>query len=116
MWITLWFASVVATASGIALDMRCLKVNRVGLSRTGWALACALGGLPTVAFYLRQRRAVWRSLIDAVWQVAGDSSQPAHLRRQRLLALRNAGVIGQAVYRTCQAQLDAAGRTAPPQR
>lgn len=35
----LWFA--VATALGIALDTRGLKVNCVGTTRTGWLLACA---------------------------------------------------------------------------
>jgi hypothetical protein len=60
--------------------------------------------------YLYQRKATWRALIDAVWQAAGDASHPVHVRRQRLLALRNTGVIGRRVFLACWEVLEAEER------
>ncbi|MGG1946831.1 hypothetical protein AB1286_18780 [Trinickia sp. NRRL B-1857] len=111
MFAGLWFAAAAATALGITLDMGRLKVNRVGISRTGWILACAFAGPLAVGAYLYRRRIAWRALIDAVWQAAGDSSQPVHLRRQRLLALRNTGVIGRRVFLACWEELEADERS-----
>jgi hypothetical protein len=112
MYVDLWFAAAAATASGIALDMRRLRVNRVGTSRTGWAVACALAGPIAGGVYLYQRRIAWRALVEAVWQAAGDGSQPLHVRRQRLLVLRNTGVIGRRVFLACWDELLADERTA----
>ncbi|KVH31490.1 hypothetical protein WS88_28810 [Burkholderia cepacia] len=110
MWVSLWFAAAAATALGIALDMRRLRVNRVGTSRTGWGVACACAGPLAAGAYLYWRKATWRALIDAVWQAAGDASHPVHVRRQRLLALRNTGVIGRRVFLACWEELEAQER------
>ncbi|CAJ7491352.1 Uncharacterised protein [Burkholderia pseudomallei] len=112
MFVSLWFAAAAATASGIALDMRRLRVNRVGTSLTGWAVACAVVGPLAGGVYLYQRRVAWRALVEAVWQAAGDRSQPVHVRRQRLLALRSTGVIGRHVFLACWEELHADERTA----
>ncbi|RQY65621.1 hypothetical protein [Burkholderia stagnalis] len=110
MWASLWFAAAATTALGIALDMRRLRVNRVGISRTGWVVACVCAGPLATGAYLYQRKAAWRALIDAVWQAAGDASHPVHVRRQRLLALRNTGVIGRRVFLACWEELEAQER------
>ncbi|MCW0080580.1 hypothetical protein [Burkholderia pseudomallei] len=106
MFVGLWFAAAAVTALGIALDMRRLKVNRVGMSRIGWILACACAGPFVAGVYVYQRRAAWRALINAVWEAAGDDSHPVHVRRQRLLALRHTGVIGRQVYLACWEELE----------
>lgn len=99
------------TASGIAVavifDMRRLAVNRVGLSRAGWLCVCAGTGPLAIAVYLVCRRAVWRTLVDSVWRVVGDGSYPISIRRQRLIALQHAGLIGAPVFRRCLTLLDA---------
>lgn len=112
MFVSLWFAVAAATASGIALDMRRLRVNRVGMSRTGWAVACVVAGPLAGGAYLYRRRIAWRALLDAVWQAAGDRSQPVHVRRQRLLTLHHTGVIGRRVFLACWDELLADERTA----
>lgn len=111
MFVGLWFAAAAATASAIALDMRCLRVNRVGTSHTGWVVACAFAGPLAGCIYLYQRRIAWQALVDAVWQAIGDRSQPVHVRRQRLLALRNTGVVGRRVFLACWEELEADERT-----
>lgn len=112
MFVDLWFAAAAATASGIAFDMRRLRINRVGTSLTGWAVACAFAGPLAGGVYLYHRRGAWRALVQAVWQAAGDHSHPIHVRRQRLLALRNTGVIGRRVFLACWEELQAAEETA----
>jgi len=112
MFVSLWFAAAATTASGIALDMQCLRVHRVGMSRTGWAVACAVAGPLAGGAYLYQRRIAWRALVEAVWQAAGDRSQPVHVRRQRLLALRHTRVIGRRVFLACWDELLADEKTA----
>ncbi len=106
MFMSLWFAASAATALGIASDMRCLGVNRVGTSRNGWLLACVCAGPIAAGVYMYRRRAVWRSLIHAVWQAAGDETHPMHERRQRLLALRHTGLISRRVFFACWEQLE----------
>lgn len=110
MWASLWFVAAAATALGIALDMRRLRVNRIGTSRTGWAVACVCAGPLAAGAYLYQRKAAWRALIDAVWLAVGDASHPVHVRRQRLLALRETGVIGRRVFLACWDELEAQKR------
>ncbi|KAB0636917.1 hypothetical protein WT19_04110 [Burkholderia stagnalis] len=105
MFMSLWFAASAATALGIASDMQCLGVNCVGTSLKGWLLACACAGPIAAGVYIYRRRAVWRSLITAVWQAVGDESHPMHERRQRLLALRQTGVISRRVFLACWEQL-----------
>lgn len=107
MFAEFWVTAAAATAVGISLDMRRLKVSHVGTSRSGWAVACACAGPLAAGAYLYLRRTTWRTLIDAVWQAAGDASQPMHLRRQRLLALRDTGVIGRPVFLACWQELEA---------
>ncbi|MFM0042156.1 hypothetical protein [Paraburkholderia sediminicola] len=110
MLAVLWFAAAAATAVGISLDMRRLKVNRVGMSRIGWIVASACAGPFAASVYLYRRRTAWRALIDAVWQAIGDASQPLHVRRQRLMTLRNTGLIGGQVFLACWEQLEAEER------
>ncbi|HEX7933048.1 MAG TPA: hypothetical protein VF573_08240 [Paraburkholderia sp.] len=110
MLAVLWFAAAAATALGISLDMRRLKVNRIGTSRTGWVVACACAGPFAAGAYLYRRRTAWRALIDAVWQATGDASQPLHVRRQRLMTLRDTGVIGRRVFLACWEELEAEER------
>lgn len=103
----IWLGAAMAAAFGIALDMRRLKVNRVGLSSPGWAAACVCASAFTVVPYLILRRRVWRKLIEAVWRFVGDSSYAIDVRRERLNALRASGLIGKAAFRACARTLDA---------
>lgn len=106
MFLSLWLVASAATALGIASDMQCLGVNRIGTSRNGWLLACVCAGPLAAGVYMYRRRTVWRSLINAVWQAAGDEDHPMHERRQRLLALRHTGLISRRVFLACWEQLE----------
>lgn len=97
----MWLLTAVGVALGIVCDMRRLKVNRVGTSRLVWVIASACTGPFAGATYLVLRRAIWRTLIEAVWRAVGDASQPRHVRRVRLLELRRCGLVGEPVYRAC---------------
>ncbi|MGA4222301.1 hypothetical protein ACI2TZ_10290 [Ralstonia nicotianae] len=107
MFQLIWLSGVVATALGIVLDMRRLRANRVGLPAAGWVFASACIGPVAGAAYLLQRRAVRRALINAAWELVGDANQPAHVRRERLIALERSGVLGVPIFRACLAVLDA---------
>jgi hypothetical protein len=65
-----------------------------------------------IAAYLVCRRAIWRTLIDSVWQIVGDCTHPVSMRRKRLIALRRNGLIGVPVFRACLKALNA--RSLPP--
>ncbi|ESS48904.1 hypothetical protein L665_04098 [Ralstonia solanacearum SD54] len=54
-----------------------------------------------------QRRVARQALIDAAWALVGDANQPAHVRRERLIALERSGVLGAPIFRACLAVLDA---------
>ncbi len=103
----IWLVAAVPAALGIALDMRRLKVNRVGLSSRGWAVACVGTSAFALVPYAILRRRVWRKLIEAAWRFAGDSSHATDVRRERLHALWRNGLIGDAVFRVCTRALDA---------
>lgn len=102
-----WLSSAAVTALGIVLDMHRLRANRVGLPTAGWVFASACVGPVAGAAYLLQRRAVRQALIDAAWELVGDANQPAHMRRERLIALERSGVLGKPIFRACLAVLDA---------
>lgn len=107
MFKVIWLLDAAVVALGIALDMRRLRINRVGLGRRGWLLASVCGGPVAGAAYLVLRRAAWRALVAAVWQGVGDASHPTHIRRARLVALHRSGLVGEPVFRACLRTLDA---------
>ncbi|MDO3617302.1 hypothetical protein Q3O97_15735 [Ralstonia pseudosolanacearum] len=102
-----WLSSVAVTALGIVFDMRRLRANRVGLPASAWVFASACIGPVAGVAYLLQRRAARRALIEAAWELVGDANQPAHVRRERLIALERSGVLGGPIYQACLAVLDA---------
>lgn len=104
----LWLPISAGIALGVVLDMRRLRINRVGLPPAGWFLACLCAGPLAGAIYLILRRSARRKLINAVWQIVGDGSHPAHVRRARLLALERTGLVGTAILRVCLKALDVA--------
>lgn len=106
-----WLAAAVPAALGIALDMRRLKVNQVGLSPPSWAVVCVCASAFAVVPYLILRRRVWRELIDATWHFVGDNSHAIDVRRKRLHALRRNGLIGDTAFRVCSRTLDAQYRS-----
>ncbi|WP_431821307.1 hypothetical protein [Burkholderia sp. F1] len=101
-----WFISGAMTALGIALDMHRLRVNRVGLRPIGWVIASTCVGPFAGVAYLFRRRAAWSALIESVWQFVGDASYPTDVRRERLIALEQSGLLGSPVFRACLAKLD----------
>lgn len=107
MFQIVWLSGAAVTALGIVIDMRRLRANRVGLPAAGWAFASACIGPIAGAAYLLQRRAARQALIDAAWALVGDANQPAHVRRERLIALQRSGVLGAPIFRACLAVLDA---------
>ncbi|MCO5399739.1 hypothetical protein [Ralstonia soli] len=107
MFQLVWLSGAAATALGIVLDMRRLRANRVGLPASAWVCASACVGPVAGVAYLLQRRPARRALIDAAWELVGDANQPAHVRRERLIALEQAGVLGVPIFRACLAVLDA---------
>ncbi len=106
MFQIVWLSSATVTALCIVLDMRRLRANYVGLPTAGWVFASACIGPIAGAAYLLQRRAARRALIDAAWALVGDANQPAHVRRERLIALERSGVVGVPIFRACLAVLD----------
>lgn len=108
--ILVWLLAAAATAIGIAFDMRRLRVNYIWLSLTGWAALCACAGAVTAVLYLIMRQSVRKQLIDAAWQLIGDETHAPELRRKRLLALRQNGLVGETVFRACLRSLDASGQ------
>jgi len=107
-----WLTAAVPAALSIALDMRRLKVNRVGLSPRGWAVVCMCASAFALVPYLILRRRIWRKLIDAAWHFVGDNSHAIEVRRERLHALRRTGLICDSAFRACERTLDAYSR--PP--
>ncbi len=108
MWKFLWLSIAAGIALAAVLDMRRLRINRVGLTPTGWLLACLCAGPLAGAIYLVLRRSARQRLINAVWLIVGDGSHPAHIRRARLLDLERTGLVGTAIFRVCLKALDAA--------
>ncbi|API73567.1 hypothetical protein [Ralstonia pseudosolanacearum] len=107
MFQLVWLSGAAATALGIVLDMRRLRANRVGLQALAWVFASACVGPVAGVAYLLQRRPARRALIDAAWELVGDANQPAHVRRERLIALERSGVLGAPIFRACLAVLEA---------
>jgi len=107
MFQLIWLAGAAVTTLGIGLDMHRLRVNRVGLlSFAGWAVAGVCIGPIAGAVYVFRRRATRRTLIDAVWQLVGDTSQPVHVRRRRLVALQQSDLVSPVIFRACSSVLD----------
>lgn len=107
MFQIVWISSAAVTALGIVLDMHRLRANRVGLPTAAWVFVSACVGPVAGAAYLLQRRAARQALIDAAWELVGDTNQPAHMRRERLIALERSGVLGRPIFRACLAALEA---------
>jgi hypothetical protein len=97
----IWAFTVAGLAFAILWDMRRLMVHRAGLTRCGWVVCCLFVGPFGGLAYLLHRPVVRLKLIDAAWAMAGDASYPPEVRRQRLVAMRNARVIGRPIYRHC---------------
>ncbi|WP_082727897.1 hypothetical protein [Burkholderia mayonis] len=105
MIVLLGLLAAFGTATGIVLDMDWLRINRAGLSRIGWFLASAAAGPFAGAAYLICRYFVRRRMIAAAWQMVGDASHPASLRRARLLALRHHDLVSPPIFNACFAAL-----------
>ncbi|AXW09993.1 hypothetical protein CJO90_05635 [Ralstonia solanacearum] len=115
MFQLIWLSGVATTALGIVLDMRQLRANRVGLPAPAWVFASACIGPVAGVAYLLQRGAARRALIEAAWELVGDANQPAHVRRERLIALERSGVLGASIFRACLAALDAEATDSLPE-
>lgn len=109
---TCWLLTASGIALGAVLDMRRLRINRIGgIGPRGWAVACLCVGPLAGALYLTLRRLASRQLADFVWRAIGDASHPATARRARLAALHRHGLVGGPVFRACQRVLDAEDRS-----
>lgn len=106
MILTTWLMISAAIAVAVTLDMARLHLNRVGIPRAAWIIACIVAGPLAGAAYIWRRHAALKALIHAVWEAVGDSSEPLATRRQRLIALRNNGLISAEIYLRCWAELD----------
>ncbi|WP_321926892.1 hypothetical protein [Paraburkholderia guartelaensis] len=102
----IWLGLALTTALAIAFDMRRLRVNYVWLSMTGWSLLCACAGAAAAIPYLALRWRVRRNLIAAAWALIGDESHTPELRQQRLIALKQSGLVGDVVFRICLRRLN----------
>lgn len=106
MFQLIWLGCATATALAIAFDMHRLQARRIGLTPASWVVASACAGPIAGAIYLGRRGAAKRALVDAAWTFVGDASVPGHVRRERLIALRRAGLLGSSIYRACVEVLD----------
>ncbi|MGG2042842.1 hypothetical protein [Burkholderia gladioli] len=107
MFQLIWLGCAVATGCAIALDMHQLRVHSVGMTLGGWIVACACTGPVAGAIYLNRRAAAKRALIEAALTFIGNQTCPVHVRRERLIVLERAGLLGPSIYRACSAVLDA---------
>lgn len=107
MFQLIWLGCAAATALAIAFDMYRLQARRIGLTLTSWVVASACAGPIAAAIYLGKRGAAKRALVDAAWTFVGDASVPTDVRRERLIALKRAGLLGSSIYRACSEVLDA---------
>lgn len=111
MLLEIWLLCAAGIAAAIALDMRRLVVNQIGVSRASWVALSLLFGPVAGATYLLLRRNAYRALVAAALSLIGDSSISVQTRRERLMALQRGGLIGQPILRACLAVLD---RSLPP--
>lgn len=102
----IWSGCAVTTALAIAFDMHQLRTRRIGLTLASWIVASACAGPIAGAIYLGKRAAAKRALVNAAWTLVGDASVPIHVRRDRLIALKQAGLMGPSIYRACSEVLD----------
>ena len=102
----IWLLTATGIAGAVIVDMRRLCVHRVGLPPVGWLLVCLGTGPLAIVAYAVCRRAIWRRLVNSVWKIVGDGSHPTHVRRRRLIALRQNGLIGVPVFLACMKSLD----------
>jgi hypothetical protein len=101
-----WLLTSAVIAVAITLDMHRLQLNRVGISRTGWIIACICTSPAAGIAYLWRRHAARKALISAVWKTIGDATEPLSVRRQRLITLRSNGLIGIEIYLACWNELE----------
>lgn len=104
--IALWIVMALASVLAIACDMRRLAANQVGLPLWVWIAAVLAIGVFALPIYLRLRVGACRRLMAAAWTMAGDERTDPSLRRRRLEALRQVGLIGKPIYRACLKQLE----------
>ena len=102
------FFVILLDPCGFVIDMQRLMANRIGLPRAGWVLASLCAGPLAGIIYCVFRQRAKRSLVNAVWRLVGDASQPLDIRRNRLLALRHSGLVGVSVFKTCLTILNTA--------
>jgi hypothetical protein len=101
-----WSAGVVATIAVIRLDMKRLAARRVGVSLTSWAALCLCAWPLAGMAYLVRRRTAQEGLTQAAWQLVGDQSFPLHVRQERLITLRQTGLIGESLFLNCLQMLE----------
>lgn len=104
MFIAAWLISALVSWCAISLDMRRLVINRIGLTRAGWLIACAATGPLAGLMYLLLRERGRQALILAACTMLGDTA-PIDVRRIRLDALLASGLVGEPVYRACLKRL-----------
>ena len=104
--IVFWLLGALLSALAIFVDMRRLRVARVGLPVLAWMGVCLIAGPLAAVLYLFMRPAVRRRLIQTVWLYVGDDTHPIRTRRERLLAMRHSGLIGPAIHEACERLLD----------
>lgn len=104
--IVFWLLGALLAALAIFVDMRRLRVARVGLPVPAWMGVCLIAGPLAGVFYLYMRPAVRRRLIQTVWLYVGDDTHPIRMRRERLLTMRRSGLIGPAIHEACDRMLD----------
>lgn len=111
MFLVIWLFCASGIATAIALDMRWLVINRIGVSRSSWIAISIFGGPIAGVIYLLLRRNAYRALVAAALSLIGDSSVSVQTRRERLTALEHGGFIGRPIVRACLTALD---RSSPP--
>ena len=102
MWISaIWILGALLSALAIVIDMRRLGASKVGLTAPWWCVVCALTGPLALLGYLVARKKVRRQMVDSVWRFVGGATHPLATRKARLRAMKQAGLIGPAIYKSC---------------
>jgi hypothetical protein len=114
MFKIVWLLGAAVVALGILLDLRRLIAGRIRASWVAWVVVGAFSGPIACAIYLFIRRRVRRKLVHAVWQIVGDELHPTRVRRQRLITLRDCGLVGPTIFRVCLKALARGGSGAGP--
>lgn len=101
----LWSLSALLSAVFIAIDMRRMRANRVGVSARTWIGVSLVAGPLALGVYLFKRRAVREALIEGVWRLIGDGSHPLSRRYASLEALYRLEIVGPSIYFACRRAL-----------